>query len=221
MGEVRRVVGPWWTSESLNAASATEQRSAALALFEGEHAEERLAGILVLAEHIGSDLGTHDLASFAPLFERGLLADWNLTDWFSVKVLAKMIRDDPDRPTTARAVAQWRSAAPLWQRRAACVAFVPLAKDGASSVPELPALVEAAADALVLDPARFAQTGVGWVMRELAKAEPARVQAFAERHLARLSLEAVRSLGKGLPDGTAKRLVADKKVLRDAQGDGA
>lgn len=211
MGDVRRVVGQWWKREDLDAAPPLEQRAAALALFEGAYAEERLAGILALAEHIGADLREDDLSSFARLFERGLLADWNLTDWCSIKVLAPMIERDPNPPTVARAIAAWRSADTLWQRRSACVAFVPLAKHGGASLPELPDLVEAAADTLVMDPERFAQTGVGWVMRELAKAEPARVLRFAERHLGHLSLEAIRSLGKGLADGEAKRLVAAKK----------
>ncbi|MGB0768661.1 MAG: DNA alkylation repair protein [Phycisphaeraceae bacterium] len=39
------------------------------------------------------------------------------------------------------------------------------------------------ADALVRDPERFAQTGVGWVMRELSLADRERVVAFAERGL--------------------------------------
>lgn len=214
MKDVRGVVDVWWTSEGLDRAPRAGRLAAALALFEGTYAEERLAGILALAERLGSDLGIDDLQAFADLFERGRIADWNLTDWFCVKVLASMIRDDLNPPAVARAVADWRSSGPLWQRRAACVAFVPLAAEGATRLAELPDLVETACDTLVLDPQRFAQTGVGWTMRELAKAEPERVESFANRHLHGLSLEALRSLGKGLPDDVTTRLIADKKALR-------
>ena len=214
MRGVRAVVADWWRNERLDAVPRAQQLEAALALFEGEHAEERLAGILVLAEHLGPSLVVDDLPAFARLFEKRLLSDWNLTDWFCVKVLAPMIRQDPKPPTVARAVAAWRESEPLWQRRAACVAFVPLAPEGGARIGALPDLVEVACEALVADPERFAQTGVGWALRELARAEPERVRAFAERHLERLSMEAVRSLGKGLPEDVAERLVVRKKMAR-------
>jgi 3-methyladenine DNA glycosylase AlkD len=68
------------------------------------------------------------------------------------------------------------------------VAFVPLAAEASAHYPESPARVEATCEALVADRARFAQTAVGWTLRELARSEPERVEAFVERYLGSLSL---------------------------------
>jgi 3-methyladenine DNA glycosylase AlkD len=106
----------------------------------------------------------------------------------------------------ARALSAWRDAKPLWQRRAACVAFVNLARHGGRAVPGLPATILANAAALARDPSRFAQTGVGWVLRELSLHDPAAVVRFAERNLASLSREAIRSLAEKMPPGERRRL---------------
>ena len=214
MGSIRTAVAAWWREESIASRSLEDRKALAVAAFDGAFAEHRLAGVLMLAEHLIDDLDAADLPAFAGLFARERIADWNLCDWFCIKVLAAMIRADAQPPGLARAVVDWRHAESLWQRRAACVAFVPLASDGGAHVPELPDLVVTACEALVRDPARFAQTGVGWTLRELARARPGTVVDFVERNLDRLSLEAVRSLAKGLDDGARERLVAAKKAER-------
>ena len=50
-----------------------------------------LAGVLALSEILLSHLSKEDLPTFADLFERALIADWNLCDWFCVKVLGNML----------------------------------------------------------------------------------------------------------------------------------
>ena len=47
---------------------------------------------------------------------------------------------------------------------------------------------------------RFAQTGVGWVLRELSRAEPERVAAFVRDHARSMSREAARSAVRKLPE---------------------
>jgi hypothetical protein len=157
MADVRAALGSWWRSEGIDAWPAPARKRVALSLFTGAYAEDRLAGILALAERLDGDVSADDLPAFAELFGAGRLADWNLTDWFCIKVLGPLIR---------------------------------------------------------LDPARFAQTGVGWTLRELARSEPERVEAFVERHLGALSLEAIRSIGKGRTPDVRDRWVAAKKAHR-------
>ena len=55
---------------------------------------------------------------------------------------------------------------------------------------------------------RFAQTGTGWVLRELSHAEPRRVARFVERNLTRMSREAVRMSVAALGDTDRNRLLA-------------
>ena len=73
----------------------------------------------------------------------------------------------------------------MWRRRAALVGFVTLAPNGRHAE-----LIVDTADALVLDPSRFAQTGVAWVVRELSASRPELTAAFLERHLEHMSPEA-------------------------------
>ena len=138
MGSIRTAVAAWWREESIESRALEDRKALAVAAFDGAFAEHRLAGVLMLAEHLIDDLDAADLPAFAGLFARERIADWNLCDWFCIKVLAAMIRTDAQPPALARAVVDWRHAESLWQRRAACVAFVPLASDGEVHVAELP-----------------------------------------------------------------------------------
>ena len=83
-----------------------------------------------------SELTLRDVERLASLFERALINDWNTCDWFCVKVLGDLIaRDLPER-RLADAIARWRDAKHLWQRRAANVAsFVKLAKRSDGNFP--------------------------------------------------------------------------------------
>jgi 3-methyladenine DNA glycosylase AlkD len=58
----------------------------------------------------------------------------------------------------------------------------------------------------VQDPERFAQTGTGWVLRELSIAEPVRVADFVDRHLQSFSTEALKQAIAKLPQPEQARL---------------
>lgn len=112
--------------------------------------------------------------------------------------------------------ASWRASGPLWQRRAACVAFVNHGKHGDARIPGLMDLVFASAEALVREPERFAQTGVGWVLRECSLADRERVIAFGEQHVERLSREAMKSMVEKMPAEDKARLLAQHKAVASA-----
>ena len=61
-------------------------------------------------------------------------------------------------------------------------------------------------------PERFAQTGTGWVLRELSVAEPERVIGFVETRIASFSRE-------GLRYALEKSLSAEKKRLLNLRKD--
>ena len=58
----------------------------------------------------------------------------------------------------------------------------------------------------VVDPERFAQTGVGWVLRDLSDAAPQRVFDFILANRNVMSREAVRMASARLPDDQRTRL---------------
>lgn len=97
-------------------------------------------------------------------------------------------------PAAAEPIAAWRHADGLCQRRAAAVAFVNLVPRADEAMTRL---VLTVLDANVRDPARFSQTSVGWVLRELVKAQPEAVDDFVARNGHRMSREALRQSRRG------------------------
>jgi len=173
--------------------------------------EDKLAGILILQELLGDQLRAGDLPAFAHLFAAGHLADFHLVDWFTMKVLVTLVDRVPGRADTARAVAQWRLADTPWQRRAACLAFTKLAPHGDREHPGLTELVLLVCATVVWSHERLDQTAVGWVLRELSRAEPARVEAFYRRHARLMSKACARAAVAKLPPDQRAELLAHHK----------
>ncbi|HSF85118.1 MAG TPA: DNA alkylation repair protein [Acidimicrobiia bacterium] len=204
MGDIRRVTKRWGDEHDL---APEELRSAAFELLRRPIAEEKLAGILIMQELLlpadELDAG-RDFPVIAALFDDGHIWEWNTTDWLCVRVLGPMIRRD-GRPT-ARMLARWTAAPGLWRRRAAAVSFVPVASQGDELFRGLVDVVIDVCAANVVDPERFAQTGVGWVLRDLSDAAPQRVFDFILANRNVMSREAVRMASARLPDDQRTRL---------------
>ena len=175
MDVIRREVREWLPADN--------RVDLALELIREPLAEDKLAGILILSEHVvpaGTPPGSELLPAMEPLFEQGHIADWNTCDWFCVKFTHRLVvRDGPD---LAPAIAAWSDANTLWQRRAALVSFVSLAPKGDDNWPDFVEMLLGICAKNMKDPARFSQTGVGWALRELSKAEPDQVAAFVDSH---------------------------------------
>lgn len=189
MAKVRTIVRAWWTDHGLDVHPASVGKRVAIALIEQPTIEEKLAGILVLQDLLGSHLRATDLPAFARLFATGHLAEWNVVDWFIMKVLVSLLDRPQGRRDVVRAIASWRSAETMWQRRAACLAFVKVAPQGETSVTEA---VLTICTTVVWSHERHDQTAVGSVLRELSRAEPERVEAFVRRHGLLMSKDGVR-----------------------------
>jgi 3-methyladenine DNA glycosylase AlkD len=206
MGGIRRAVHEWWKAERLDDRPVAERKRLALRLFEEPLGDDKLAGVLALREMLVGHLGRRDVPALGRLFAEGHVADWNTCDWLCVKVLGPMI-ETGGRPV-ARAFAAWGRAEGLWQRRASCVAFVNLARRGEANFPGFTPLLLRSCERLVRSPERFAQTGVGWTLRELSRIDRDGVAAFLRRHASRMSLEAVRSAVATMPRALASELLA-------------
>ena len=199
MAEVRRAVHALWDEEGLDDWSHDEKLAVCLAFFAQPYAEDKLAAILVLSERLVAELAIEDVPTLAKPFELGHVFEWSTCDWYCVKVLGRFVERAQDPRAAAEAIAAWRDAESLWQRRAAAVSFVNLAPRGEAAVPGLPALVVEVCAANARDPQRFSQTSVGWVLRELSNAEPELVARFVEANVDVLSREARRMATAKLP----------------------
>jgi 3-methyladenine DNA glycosylase AlkD len=212
MAGIRGAVHRWVDEANLDDEAT---KDAAFALLRRPFAEEKLAGILLLQERAAPagvlDADT-DLPALAALFDDGHIREWNTTDWLCVRVLGPMI--ERGGPPVAEAVAGWVDAPGLWRRRAAAVAFVPLAGRGDAVFAGLVATVLGVCAANVADPARFAQTGVGWVLRDLSDAAPDAVYAFLIARRSEMSREAARMAAARLSDDQRSSLGITGKCTR-------
>jgi 3-methyladenine DNA glycosylase AlkD len=208
MGDVRKAVHAWLKEERLEEhLSAGQQKDLALMLLEEDHTEDKLAGVLFLQEILlpADVLNCYsDLPRFASLFDGGHIRDWNVCDWFCVKVLGPLVEQHGQ--ACARAISKWREANSVWQRRASVVAFVNLAKAGDRNFPGFTEMVLDNCSHLLASRERFAQTGMGWVLRELSRSDEGRVIDFVEANLDRFSREALKNATKYLPPEVAERL---------------
>jgi 3-methyladenine DNA glycosylase AlkD len=199
MGDVRTAVHAWIEAAGFSEQLApSEQVDLALSLLREALAEDKIAGILYLQEVLlprGAIDWPADLPRFARLYDEGHIADWNTCDWFCVKLLGPLAQREGE--ACALAIAAWREAKNLWRHRASAVAFVNLAKKGDANFGGFTDMLLESCATLVAREDRFAQTGAGWVLRELSRAEPERVAAFVEAHRGELSREAFeRAIGR-------------------------
>ncbi len=209
MGDVRKAVHAWFEEERLGEhLSVGQQKDLALMLLEEDYTEDALAGTLFLQEILlpaGALDCRSDLSRFARLFDEGHIRDWSLCDWFCVKVLGPLVEQQGE--ACARAISAWREANSVWQRRASVVAFVDVASKGDRNFPGFTEMVLDNCSHLLGSQERFAQTGVGWVLRELSRSDEDRVIGFIETNLERFSREALKNATKYLPPEVTERLL--------------
>jgi 3-methyladenine DNA glycosylase AlkD len=154
---------------------------------------------------LGEDHQKTELTRWARLFDEGFIYDWNTCDWSCVRVLGPLAAAEGE--ACARQIAGWSRARNRWRRRAAGVGFVNLAPDGDDNFTGFTSMLLEVCDRTVQHDDRFAQTGTGWLLRELSRAEPDRVATFVGNHLAVMSREAVRMAVAKLSDADRNRLL--------------
>lgn len=191
MGEIRSAVrAQLRTRPEL---STVQSKQLACDLIRQPLTEDKLAGVLILSEHLIDELRLEDLPAFRTLLAEEHLGDWNSCDWFSVKVLGRMLQRSSEAERLADQIIEWTRSDDLWVRRAGLVAFVNLAPKGDAALPGLTERVLTAARRNAEDKRRFAQTSVGWLLRELSTSHPEAVRAFLAECGDELSPEARRA----------------------------
>ena len=219
MADIRTALHAWIAAEGIEVRlSLAQQKELALSLVCERYAEDKLAGILFLQEVLlpkGAITWQSSLPEFARLFAEGCIYDWSTCDWFCVKVLGPLVEQQGE--ACARGISEWRDAENLWQRRAAGVAFVNLAKHGDKNFDGFSDMLFEICATTVKHQERFAQTGVGWVLRELSVADQERVACLVQDHLDEFSTESLRNAVKKLPNPVRERLIRAHRDRQDGR----
>lgn len=183
--QVTHELKQWYRETSLASQPPLQQLDLALYLLAQQYAEEKLAGVLLLQQHLCAKLKWQTLlAKFAPVWHKRLIYDWNICDQFCLRVLRQLL-DRHGLPCAEQIAAQQR-APYVWQARAALVPFV-----GRTRHTAYRPLIRSACNTLIKRPERFAKTAVGWILREFSKTELPLVRTFLRSNNAYLTREVV------------------------------
>jgi len=183
--KIREELKEWYKQEAVYELPLEQQLDLALALFAEEYAEDKIAGILFLQIYLYDKFDYKLLLSkFEHLFQKEYINDWNVCDWFCVRVLGPMIKEN-GKPC-ALAITRWNTAENVWQARSAAVAFANLAKENIYT----PLLLKSC-QKLIRRKERFAKTAVGWILRELSKADTKLVTDFITKQIKYFSKESL------------------------------
>jgi hypothetical protein len=199
--ELRSCIARWWSDHQLSVHPAPVGRRVALALLEQSRIDLKLAGIHVLQHHVESS--ERDLPAFERLFAAERLDDRVVAVWFGAKVLGTMLRRG--NPALVRALAQWRNAESIWQRHAACAALATVAPHADAATAQH---IVTLCSAIVWSAAALDQRAVASLMRELSRADPARVEAFFRRHARFMSRACARGCVARFSPAQQKELLA-------------
>jgi 3-methyladenine DNA glycosylase AlkD len=211
MQTVRTLVRQWYEEQVQGQIELQDQVNLALALFEGEFTEEKLAGTLFLQEVLlpnGALECPRDADRFAALFDSGWIHDWNTCDWFCVKVLGPLIQENG--MACADRISQWRTAANLWRARASLVAFVKVAGESAY-YPDIADTCRV----LIQRQERFAKTAVGWALREISRTDERFVRDVIDENIPYFTSESLKNATKYLGKGTQQHY---RDALKSASG---
>ena len=209
MADIRSSLHRWHRDNVEGAVEPADELDLALRLVFGEHSEEKLTGILYLQEILiprGVVNGSSHVERLAGLFAEGGIYDWNVCDWFCVKVLGPLIRQHG--MSCARRIAAWRTADNLWQARSSLVAFVGLADE-----PAFYPLIAEGCRIVGTREERFAKTAIGWILREVSRHERGFVHGMVEELLPLLTVESLRNATKYLGEADRKGYMRKFKSL--------
>ena len=182
---VKKIVKNWYLTNNLNNYTSEEQLMLCSDLITSPFAEDKFAGTIYIENFLITKLDYKILLDKCNLlFQAGYLFDWSTTDWFSTRVLSKIIIKNGIK--AADIIANWRESANFWQRRASIVSF-----RQASKYQDYHALIETIIDTLVTEDERFIQTGIGWVLADMSKHYPTQVEALFRQYLHRLDKEVI------------------------------
>ncbi|HEY6303795.1 MAG TPA: DNA alkylation repair protein [Terriglobales bacterium] len=136
-------------------------------LFSGRVLEEKVFAVFLLEKQT-QNFRDAEFQLFASWLDR--VTSWADHDALVHDVLAPMVAADPSR---SREVFRWAKSPNRWQRRAACVALIRGTREH-----RFFAEIVRLSNRLLHDQDDMVQKGLGWLLRETAKADPKRTVPY-------------------------------------------
>jgi 3-methyladenine DNA glycosylase AlkD len=166
-------------------------------LFAGRCLEEKIFAVLLL-EKLTDQFGDAEFLLFESWLAR--ISSWADHDALVHYLVAPMIAA---QPPLARSVFRWAKSRDRWHRRAACVALIQGTRRK-MFFPEIKRL----AKSLMLDQDDMVQKGLGWLLRETAKADAKRTVPYLITIRQRAPRLVLRTACETLPVATRRRILA-------------
>jgi 3-methyladenine DNA glycosylase AlkD len=166
-------------------------------LFSGRILEEKVFAVFLL-ENQTMNFGDKEFALFASWLDR--VTSWADHDALAHYLLAPMVAADPAR---CREVFRWVKSPNRWRRRAASVALIRAAREK-QFFPEIRRL----SNLLLADQDDMVQKGLGWLLRETAKADPKRAVPYLMKIRARAPRLVLRTACETLPAAQRRRVLS-------------
>ncbi len=192
-GDLRRVARRY-RGEIRNKSGIDSLVRTADELFSGRVLEEKIFAVLLL-EDLTGDFGESEFRLFESWLDR--ISSWADHDGLVHYLIAPMISAEPKRASKAF---EWAKSPDRWHRRAACVSLIhgTRRKLFFSQITRLSSL-------LIGDEDDIVQKGLGWLLRETAKADPHRtipyllkIREKAPRLVLRTACETLRQTDREL-----------------------
>ncbi|MBZ5704521.1 MAG: DNA alkylation repair protein [Acidobacteriia bacterium] len=166
-------------------------------LFSGQVLEEKNFAVLMLEKVVG-ELGDSEFKRFESWLSR--ISSWADHDALVHYLIAPMIVANPARTSK---VFRWAKSRNHWHRRAACVALIQGTRQK-MFFPEITRL----SDQLLSDQDDMVQKGLGWLLRETAKADAKRTVPYLMKIRARAPRRVLRTACETLPARTGKLVLS-------------
>ena len=165
-------------------------------LFAGRILEEKVFAVFLL-EKLTDQLGDAEFRLFASWLPR--LSSWADHDGLVHYLIAPMVAAKPSR---SRRVFLWAKSPNRWHRRAACVALI----QGTRKKMFLPE-IKRLSNLLLPDRDDMVQKGLGWLLRETAKADAARIVPYLMSIRKRAPRLVLRTACETLPVAMQKKIL--------------
>ena len=166
-------------------------------LFHGDVLEEKTFAVLML-QTLAPELSDADFRRFESWLDR--ISNWADHDGLVHYLIAPMVAAKPAR---LRKVFRWAASKDRWHRRAACVALI----QGSRQKLFFPD-IQRLSNKLLSDEDDIVQKGLGWLLRETAKAAPRETLAYLMSIRDRAPRLVLRTACETLPLAMRQRVLA-------------
>ena len=168
-------------------------------LFAGRILEEKIFAVFLLEKQT-KEFGDAEFRLFESWLSR--ISSWADHDALVHYLIAPMIAAQPDR---AGRVFRWANSPERWHRRAACVALIQGTRLK-MFFPEIRRL----SNLLLSDEDDMVQKGLGWLLRETAKADAKRTVPYLMSIRERAPRLVLRTACETLPPGVRKKILSNR-----------